>query len=184
MFFLTDFKICETNRTTYLQVRLHFGSWSDPCFAASDPMRAHAGVFYSIALTLIKAWFSAALVCRSLQSTSAKPRRKEIAMTDHNTEPQVFDLEDYRAYLAPLELPRETEDELLCDLWAIAEALVDQSFSDPLYPQQFAVAAGAFRALDDAIAVKSKEPAPNTTQTTTPQSTQEELVVRDFFVSL
>lgn len=49
MFFLTIFKICETNRNIHLQLRLHFGLWFDPRFSAIDPMKASAGVFYSIA---------------------------------------------------------------------------------------------------------------------------------------
>lgn len=93
-------------------------------------------------------------------------------MTEQTAEPDIFDAEHYRDYLAPLELTREQEDELLRDLWAVTETLVDQSFFDPFYPQQFAIAAGAFRALDEAVAVESKEA--KTTETI-PSSTQEEL---------
>lgn len=157
MFFLTVFKICENNRTIYPQVYLHFGIRSGLRFAASSPEPVNAGVFYSIAFKPIKAWFLAPIVCRSMQSTRAEPRRKDIAMTEQTAEPGIFDAEQYRDYLAPLELSREQEDELLRDLWAITETLVDQSFSDPLYPQQFAIAAGAFRALDEAVALASKE---------------------------
>ncbi|QFT34337.1 hypothetical protein FIV00_27825 [Labrenzia sp. THAF82] len=76
---------------------------------------------------------------------------------DHHAQPAVLDCEQYRAYIAPLGLSRKQEDELLRDLWAITETLVDQCFTSPTYPQQFAIATHAFRALDDAVAVESQK---------------------------
>ncbi|EFL89427.1 conserved hypothetical protein [Ahrensia sp. R2A130] len=57
-----------------------------------------------------------------------------------------LDYARYRAHVAPLNLSREQEDALLRDLWAITQTLLDQSFIAPTYPQQFAIAAQAFRA--------------------------------------
>lgn len=68
-----------------------------------------------------------------------------------------FDLERYRAHIAPLNLTREQEDELLHDLWTMTEALLDQSIASPTYPLQFAIACEAFDALEEAIALESKE---------------------------
>ncbi len=172
MFFLTLFKICETNRNIHLQLRPHFGFWFDPRFTASDPMKASAGVFYSIAFKPLKAWSLAYYGCRSLQTASAKPRRKDIAMTETTQHHQLFDTEKYRAHLAPLELPKAQEDELLFELWKIAETLVDQSFSDPFYPHQAIVAANAFNAVNEAVGIKLDDQQNNRKQTT---STQEEL---------
>ena len=64
-----------------------------------------------------------------------------------------FDLERYRAYVAPLGFTREQEDELLRDLWAITETLVDQSLTSSTYPQQLAIACNAFDAFEQAVAV-------------------------------
>lgn len=69
-----------------------------------------------------------------------------------------FDLERYRAHIAPLKLTTEQEDELLRDLWAITEALVDQSLAaSPTYPQQLAIACNAFDAFEQAVAVQSDD---------------------------
>ncbi|MEM6617577.1 MAG: hypothetical protein AAF619_13730 [Pseudomonadota bacterium] len=58
---------------------------------------------------------------------SERPHGKGIAMT--------FDLERYRAHIAPLGLAREREDEALRDLWLITETLVDQALKHPeTYP--------------------------------------------------
>ena len=67
-----------------------------------------------------------------------------------------FDQERYRPHLAPLKLTTEQEDELLRDLWAITEALVDESLSSPIYPLQLAIACKAFDSLEAAIAVESQ----------------------------
>lgn len=107
-----------------------------------------------------------------MQTASAKPRRKDIAMTKITQHHQLFDIEKYRAHLAPLELPKAQEDELLFELWKIAETLVDQSFSDPFYPHQFTAAANAFNAVNEAVAVKLDKQPNNQHQTT---NTQEEL---------
>lgn len=149
----------EQYRNKYLEVRPHFGVLVDPRFAVNDPRARVTGVFYAIAFELkIKAWFPAHLDCTSVQLSSARPRRKEFAMTqDHHPQPAVLDCDEYRAYIAPLGLSREQEDELLRDLWAITETLVDQCFTSPTYPQQFTIAAYALRALDDAVAVRSQE---------------------------
>lgn len=170
MFFLTILKIYETNRNIHLQLRPHFGLWFDLRFSANDPTEAAAGVFLSIAFKPLEAWFLACLIQRSLLAASAKPRRKDVAMTDNINEPQLFDAEKYRAHLAPLELTHEQENALLHELWTIAETLVDQSFSSAIYPHQFTVAASAFNAVNDAVAVESKDH--QTNQTT---KTQEEL---------
>jgi hypothetical protein len=149
----------EQYRNKYLEVRPHFGIWFDPRFAANDPKAIVTGLFYAIAFELkIKAWFPAHLDCTPVQLSSARLRRKEFAMTqDHHAQPAVLDCDEYRAYIAPLGLSREQEDELLRDLWAITETLVDQCFTCPTYPQQFAIATNAFRALDDAVAVESEK---------------------------
>ena len=68
-------------------MRPHFGFWFDPRFTTSDPMKAFAGGFYSIAFKLLKAWSHAYTDCIALHLTSAKPRRKDIAMTDTTSEP-------------------------------------------------------------------------------------------------
>lgn len=73
-----------------------------------------------------------------------------------------FDPERYRAHIAPLKLTREQENELLDDLWKITEALVDQSFTSPTYPLQFALAYEAFDAVERALAVESEETATET----------------------
>lgn len=78
---------------------------------------------------------------------TAGPRGKGMFMT--------FDRERYRAHIAPLKLTREKEDELLDDLWLVAEALYDLSPSAPTYPLQMSVAHQAFDALKQAIAVES-----------------------------
>ena len=144
-------------RIKYLQVRPHFGLWFDPRLTASDPTTTSAGVFYSIAFKPIKAWFPAYPDCRSLHLTSATPRRKDSAMTDTKTEPHLFDPEKYRTHLAPLGLSREQEDALMHELWTITETLVDQSLLSPTYPYQFAIAAGAFHAVEEAITLKSQK---------------------------
>ncbi|MEQ8306913.1 MAG: hypothetical protein RIA09_10150 [Hoeflea sp.] len=149
----------EQYRNKYLEVRPHFGVLVDPRFAANNPKARMTGVFYAIAFELkIKAWFPAHLDCTPVQLSSARPRRKEFAMThDPDAQPAILDCEEYRRYIAPLGLSRKQEDDLLHDLWAITETLVDQCFTSPTYPQQFAIAAHAFRALDDAVALKSQE---------------------------
>lgn len=81
---------------------------------------------------------------------AAGPHGKGIFMT--------FDLERYRAHVAPLGLSQAQEDELLRDLWAITEALVDQSLAtSPTYPQQLAIACNAFDAFEQAVAVGSED---------------------------
>lgn len=157
--YLAFYQNREHYRNKYLEVRPHFGVLVDPRFAVNDPKARMTGVFYAIAFEpKIKAWFPAHLDCTSVQLSSARPRRKEFAMKHHyHPQPAVLDCDEYRAYIAPLGLSREQEDELLRDLWAITETLVDQCFTSPTYPQQFTIAAHAFRALDDAVAIKSKE---------------------------
>jgi len=68
-----------------------------------------------------------------------------------------FDLERYRAHIAPLNLDKEQEDELLRDLWGMTEALVDQCFTSPTYPLQLAITKQAFDAIEEALALVSKE---------------------------
>lgn len=81
---------------------------------------------------------------------AAGPLGKGILMT--------FDLERYRAHVAPLKLIPEQEDELLRDLWAIMETLVDQSLAaSPTYPQQLDIACNAFDAFEQAVAVQSED---------------------------
>jgi hypothetical protein len=169
----------EHYRNKYLYLRPHFDvCWSlRPRLSASPPDTAEAGVFYSIALNPIKGVVSRSFFLWSFEITRAEMRRKVFSMTDNpSTPPQaaVLDCERYRAYIAPLGLSREQEDELLRDLWAITEALVEQSFaSSPTYPQQFANAANAFGALDRAVAVESNRQtnpkADNDNQTSSPE---------------
>ncbi len=66
-----------------------------------------------------------------------------------------FDPQRYRAHLAPLELSREQEDQLLFDLWKLAEGLVDKELVSPTYPLQFTNVCQAFAAVEEAIAVES-----------------------------
>uniref|UniRef100_UPI003BAB55D5 hypothetical protein n=1 Tax=Stappia sp. TaxID=1870903 RepID=UPI003BAB55D5 len=68
-----------------------------------------------------------------------------------------FDLERYRAHIAPLNLDKAQEDELLRDLWCMTEALLDQCFTAPTYPLQLAITKQAFDAIEEALALVSKE---------------------------
>lgn len=165
----------EHYRNKYLEVRPHFGVLVDPRFAVNNPKARMTGVFYAIAFELkIKAWFPAHLDCTSVQLSSARPRRKEFSMTqNHQAHPAVLDCDEYRAFIAPLGLSREQEDDLLRDLWAITETLVDQCFMSPTYPQQFAIASQAFRTLDYAVAIKSEEKQTNKTANHTARHKEE-----------
>lgn len=75
-----------------------------------------------------------------------------------------FDLERYRAHIAPLNLPKDQEDQLLRDLWAMSEALLDLTITAPTYPLQFALTKQAFDAIEEALALVSEE---------TPRKTEE-----------
>lgn len=136
-----DFKqTIEQNRNIYLQLRLY----SAPSFAGDRPRRLLWRVYFK--------HFTQPQSVRLGHSNSgaAGPHGKGIFMT--------FDLERYRAHVAPLGLSQAQEDELLRDLWAITEALVDQSLAaSPTYPQQLAVACNAFDAFEQAVAVQSED---------------------------
>lgn len=67
-----------------------------------------------------------------------------------------FDRDKYRDHIKPLNLPQEQEDQLLDDLWALSEALVDQSLSSPFYPLQLALTCEAFDAVEKAIVLESQ----------------------------
>lgn len=66
-----------------------------------------------------------------------------------------YDRERYRKHLAPLNLPKDNEDQLLDQLWAFANDLARQSCTLPTYPLQFALAAETFEAIEQAIALAS-----------------------------
>lgn len=140
MVFLDSTQNLEQNRNKYLQLRLN----SDPRFASDWPTRA-----------LLHAYFKHFYQPYSVRlghpnSGAAGPHGKGILMT--------FDLERYRAHVAPLGLSQAQENELLRDLWAITEALVDQSLAaSPTYPQQLAIACNAFDAFEQAVAVGSED---------------------------
>ncbi|MEP4190492.1 MAG: hypothetical protein ABJN51_05400, partial [Sneathiella sp.] len=68
-----------------------------------------------------------------------------------------YDREEFRAHIAPLNLPKEQEDKMLDDLWSIAESLVDQSPLSPFYPLQLEMAYQVFDALDQTIELESKQ---------------------------
>lgn len=121
-------------RKIYLQLCPNFR----PCPAPNEPARMPTHVFLFNYLKPHSAW----------PSSMTGLRGKDILMT--------FDLEQYRAHVAPLKLGRAKEDELLRDLWKITEALVDQSISSPTYPLQLAIACEAFDSLEQAIALESK----------------------------
>ncbi|MEO0797535.1 MAG: hypothetical protein AAFX93_20490 [Verrucomicrobiota bacterium] len=66
-----------------------------------------------------------------------------------------FDLERYRADLAPLNLSRDKEDQLIQDLWQIVQVLYDNLGDPNFYPLHLAIANEAFDALAKAIEVQS-----------------------------
>jgi hypothetical protein len=136
---LTILHFFATNRKSYLQLRPDFS----PRSALSAPAQEEGCAF-----SIHSYQPHSARLFVSFSGTEA-PRGKGTFMT--------FDLERYRAHIAPLNLTTQQEDELLRDLWSITEALVDQSFSSPTYPLQLAVACEAFDALEDAIAVESRK---------------------------
>ncbi|WP_395173302.1 hypothetical protein [Roseibium alexandrii] len=139
-FLLTFRNDCEKNKNEFLQMRPDFR----PPLASDEPTRGSGRIF----LFHFTQQFD---VRRSVPLPgSGEPCGKGISMT--------FDLERYRADIAPLNLPKEQEDELLRDLWAMSEALVDQSFISPTYPLQLALTRSAFDAIEEALALVSKEP--------------------------
>lgn len=126
----------EQNKNTYPYLCLVFA----PLFAGLRPIRAIRRVYFMH-------FDQPQIVIRLTDPISgpAGPHGKGFFMT--------FDLERYRAYVAPLGFTREQEDELLRDLWAITETLVDQSLTSSTYPQQLAIACNAFDAFEQAVAV-------------------------------
>lgn len=130
---LTISNVPDINRKYYLQVRLNFR----PRLASDKPTWKTTHVFL---FNYFKPQYAQPI-------GMIGPRGKGLFMT--------FNLERYRAHVAPLKLNREQEDELLRDLWKITEALVDQSLSSPTYPLQLAIACQAFDALEQAIALES-----------------------------
>lgn len=135
---LTISVFSDSFRNSYLQLRPDFR----PRLASVEPTRTGGRVFLFNHFNPHNARLS------DPSSGTEGLRGKGIFMT--------FNLERYRAYVAPLKLTREQEDELLKDLWAITEVLVDQSLSSPVYPLQLMIACDAFDALEQAIAVESK----------------------------
>lgn len=130
---------CEKYKSEFLQMRPDFR----PPLALNEPARGSGRIF----LFHFTQHFD---VRRSVSLPgSGEPRGKGLFMT--------FDLERYRVHIAPLNLPKEQEDELLRDLWAMSEALVDQSFTSPTYPLQLAITMTAFDAIEEALALVSKE---------------------------
>jgi hypothetical protein len=67
-----------------------------------------------------------------------------------------FNRDQYRKHIAPLKLSPEQEDQLLDELWALSEALVDQSLASPFYPLQLALTYEAFDAVERAIVLESQ----------------------------
>ncbi|MGD1888371.1 MAG: hypothetical protein ACFB01_14855 [Cohaesibacteraceae bacterium] len=130
----------EQSRNIYLQLRL----LSAPSFAGDRPKRMLWRVYFrhfdqphNLRLT-------------DPNSGTAGPHGKGILMT--------FDLERYRSHVAPLGLSQAQEDELLRDLWAITETLVDQALTSPAnYPQHLAIACSAFDAFEQAVALGSED---------------------------
>ena len=126
---------CDIYRKSSLQLRPDF----DPQSALNVPTRTTTHVFILYLFQL-----------QNMQpGGTIGSHGKDLFMT--------FDQERYRAYVAPLNLTKQKEDELLCELWKIAEALVDQSLSSPTYPLQLAIACEAFDALEQAIELESNE---------------------------
>ena len=138
-FLLTFWNFCEKIRNKHLQLRPDFR----PPLASDEPTRGERRIF----LFHFTQQFD---VRRSVPMPGfGEPCGKGIFMT--------FDLERYRTHIAPLNLPKDQEDELLRDLWAMSEALVDQSFASPTYPLQLAVTKTAFDAIEEALALVSTE---------------------------
>ena len=147
-FLLTFRNNYERNRNSCLQVRPDFS----PPLASDEPMRERMQVFQFN-------FFQPHIVRRSVSVLgSGEPRGKGLFMT--------FDLDRYRAHIAPLNLPKEQEDELLRDLWAMSEALVDQSFASPTYPLQLAITKSAFDAIEEALVLVSSDTTTNGHQKT------------------
>lgn len=131
---LTKFIIPDRFRKEYLQLRPKF----IPPSALDAPTRMMA---FGFSLTFH-------------QPHNARPdstiglRGEGLSMT--------FDRDKYRKHIAPLNLLPEQEDQLLDDLWALSEALVDQSLTSPFYPLQLAITCEAFDAVERAIVLESQ----------------------------
>ncbi len=137
MNYIDNLQKMEHNRNEYLQLRPEFS----PRSALSAPAQEEGCAF---SIHSYQPHIARLFVYHC--GTKA-PRGKGTLMT--------FDLERYRAHIAPLNLTTQQEDELLRDLWTITETLVDQSLSAPFYPLQLSLAYDAFDALEQAIAVES-----------------------------
>lgn len=68
-----------------------------------------------------------------------------------------FDPERYRADLAPLNLPKDKEDELLTDLWKVIEVLFDHLDDPDFYPLHLSVAQNVVDSLEEAIELALEE---------------------------
>lgn len=132
MIFLDYLLEIEHYRNYYLQLYPDF----DPRLALNEPTRTmvHVFIFNSFQLQNMR------------PIGTIGPHGKDLFMT--------FDREQYRAHISPLKLTKQQEDDLLTELWNIAETLVDQSFSSPAYPLQLVIACEAFDAVEQAIAGK------------------------------
>lgn len=131
---LTKQKISDRDRKDYLQLRPDFS----PPLAFKTPTRMMAIVFY---LTFHQPH-------NARPSSNTGLREEGPSMT--------FDRDKYRDHITPLNLPQKQEDQLLDDLWALSEALVDQSLSSPFYPLQLALTCEAFDAVEKAIVLESQ----------------------------
>lgn len=131
---LTKYEISDRYRKDYLQLRPDF----NPSLAFKTPTRMMAIGFTPT--------FHQPHNARPSNNTG--PRGEGLLMT--------FDRDKYRNHVALLNLPQEQEDQLLDDLWALSEALVDQSLSSPFYPLQLALTCEAFDAVEKAIVLESQ----------------------------
>ncbi|WP_417681658.1 hypothetical protein [Roseibium sp.] len=133
-FLLTISNFPARNETVFLQVHPDFR----PPSAFDEPTRGSGRIFL----------FISTQPHYVRPGGKAGPRGKGFLMT--------FDLERYRAHIAPLNLPREQEDEMLRDLWAMTEALIDLTIAAPTYPLQLAITKQAFDAIEEALALVSE----------------------------
>lgn len=136
---LTILNYSDRYRTIFPQLRPDFR----PPSAFTAPTRGGGRIFLFISTQPHDVRRSVSL------SGKAGPHGKGLSMT--------FDLERYRAHIAPLNLPRDQEDELLRDLWAMSEALFDLTITAPTYPLQLAITKEAFDAIEEALALVSKD---------------------------
>ena len=81
-----------------------------------------------------------------------------------------FDLERYRSELAPLRLSQEQEDELLSDLWTIAQIAFDQLEDPEFFPLHCQLAQGTIDAIEAELEVESRKQSAETEEKQTNQA--------------